>query len=433
MINIASPYLYRGKEFLDLRQGIPKSKSDLLNWNTPVPEGFEVCLNKIWYYYDKSVSLPDTGHWVPRLASSIDEDFSNAQGISAELFKEEMNSLNLTMNNFKETLETFQNLLIKLDNNLFPYSFKSIIAGPKYTDPLVTQEVGLEIENKVTEILETGSWTSEELELYDMNGDGAITVADRTILQNMYSILTRMSSIYTEAGTSDTYYVDIGSSILPLITWSIQKKDEQEESVINSATVDGPTVGFMSKDYKSWSSKYILSSNNKEDKVYRILANVGQYEQNITGEVHFKFWDRIYYGLATTDWIYKSNVAYSELESFDSVWSNDSSFEDHTFEVEGENVATLLIPKDQFDGDNTRFYVNDTYFEDIHTKELSVENINGIVSDYVLIQVWSFDTSFNLKVQQNIPQTQKMFEVLQNVLDIEELVKRKLEIESEID
>lgn len=64
-IKLGTNFDLKSKQFLDSRQEV-QEKSDLKNWTTPVPPGFEVCLNETWYYFDPTVNLSDTGHWVPR-------------------------------------------------------------------------------------------------------------------------------------------------------------------------------------------------------------------------------------------------------------------------------------------------------------------------------------------------------------------------------
>lgn len=68
MINIGTNFEYQGDLFLDGRQGEPQTTDDLLNWSIPIPEGFEVCLNKVWYVYD-SIATPDpvTGKFHKRI------------------------------------------------------------------------------------------------------------------------------------------------------------------------------------------------------------------------------------------------------------------------------------------------------------------------------------------------------------------------------
>lgn len=66
MIQIGTNIEYNGDQYLDYRQGHATSCDDLLNWNIPIPEGFEVYLNtdneeeKGWYYYSETEELSET-------------------------------------------------------------------------------------------------------------------------------------------------------------------------------------------------------------------------------------------------------------------------------------------------------------------------------------------------------------------------------------
>jgi len=68
MIDIGTNFEYQGGLFLDNRQGKPLTKSDLLNWSTPIPEGFEVCLDKTWYTYNSTIPQDiETGYFHRRI------------------------------------------------------------------------------------------------------------------------------------------------------------------------------------------------------------------------------------------------------------------------------------------------------------------------------------------------------------------------------
>lgn len=75
-IKLGTNFDLKSKQFLDSRQGLPESKDGLKNWSTPVPPGFEVCLDEVWYYYDPEANLIETGHWVPRLVGG--EEIANS-------------------------------------------------------------------------------------------------------------------------------------------------------------------------------------------------------------------------------------------------------------------------------------------------------------------------------------------------------------------
>ena len=88
---IGTNFAYDAKDFLDDRISKARSKADLRNWNTDVPEGFEICLCEspdtggIWYYYDSTKSLEETGHWIPRVSSSSENYVSDNQAASITL------------------------------------------------------------------------------------------------------------------------------------------------------------------------------------------------------------------------------------------------------------------------------------------------------------------------------------------------------------
>lgn len=67
-LNIGSNFNYQGENFLDSRQGLPKTLSDLVNWDILVPLGFEVCVGGSWYIYKgPDYWDPRTGHWQDRI------------------------------------------------------------------------------------------------------------------------------------------------------------------------------------------------------------------------------------------------------------------------------------------------------------------------------------------------------------------------------
>ena len=61
--------------FLDKRQSIANSEEDLKNWDFkkyPIPNGFEVCLNGIWYKYETDRENTITGHFFKRTYTEDD-------------------------------------------------------------------------------------------------------------------------------------------------------------------------------------------------------------------------------------------------------------------------------------------------------------------------------------------------------------------------
>lgn len=96
MIKVGTNFLYQGPLFLDSRTGIATSKSDLKNWSTPIPPGFEVFLNlendPSWYTYRPDLATPysDTGYFEKRLDkayvdSKITEIMSSIININTQI------------------------------------------------------------------------------------------------------------------------------------------------------------------------------------------------------------------------------------------------------------------------------------------------------------------------------------------------------------
>lgn len=108
-IIIGSNFSYNGFLFLDERQGLPKTESDLKNWNTSIPEGFEVYLpsDGEWYVFKSEYNDPNTGHFRKRNQSNQDE----INNIKDKIDNLEINVDNL--NNLQDVIyaDTFNDLL----------------------------------------------------------------------------------------------------------------------------------------------------------------------------------------------------------------------------------------------------------------------------------------------------------------------------------
>ena len=91
-INIGTNINYQGHEYLDKRQGLANSEEDLKNWSTPVPNGFEVYVNGLWYTYDENNEISDiTGKFKKRededLKAQVELNTTDINDIMHEVFK----------------------------------------------------------------------------------------------------------------------------------------------------------------------------------------------------------------------------------------------------------------------------------------------------------------------------------------------------------
>lgn len=109
-LKIGTNFDYQGRQFLDARQSIPRTKTDLLYWDILVPEGFEVFVEDSWYSYDSNHNSPETGHFIKR----VDKD--------------------ITGTDVGATIEANSNNIKKLLDEVFPVSFRQfqVQGGEEY-------------------------------------------------------------------------------------------------------------------------------------------------------------------------------------------------------------------------------------------------------------------------------------------------------------
>jgi hypothetical protein len=72
-LSIGTNISYRGKNFLDQRQGQALTLSNLLSWSEPVPDGFEVYCEGKWYVYKEDYFDTITGHFKLRIDNEVED------------------------------------------------------------------------------------------------------------------------------------------------------------------------------------------------------------------------------------------------------------------------------------------------------------------------------------------------------------------------
>lgn len=188
--HIGTNFTLESKEFLDSRQGLALTKKDLLDWRTPVPEGFRVCLDRKWYYYDSSANLEDTGHWVPCVVDNVDGEVYEGQTVSAKAVKE-LGSINGGLvSELESKLSKINNLVnpLQLSNNADPI-----------TDPSIVGEL---VEFKLPELIGKKVENSEPDKAFDLNNDGVIDEADKALWEATNKELKKLSEDKTYYSTS---------------------------------------------------------------------------------------------------------------------------------------------------------------------------------------------------------------------------------------
>jgi len=108
-IIITDQYRLRQKNFLDDRQGLASDVSALKSWNystVPIPEGFEVYVNGVWYIYNSShTDDPVTGKFRSR------EEEHHINDHEARIRQLEKESIQLFYEDGCDTAQTFSQLL----------------------------------------------------------------------------------------------------------------------------------------------------------------------------------------------------------------------------------------------------------------------------------------------------------------------------------
>lgn len=107
-LKIGSNLSYFGKNFLDQRQGEAITKSNLLSWSIPVPEGFEVYCEGKWYVYLSDFTSSETGHFKLR----IDNEVEDSQ--------------------IQSEVTTNTNDIQHLRDTVYPLEFKNVSGGGMY-------------------------------------------------------------------------------------------------------------------------------------------------------------------------------------------------------------------------------------------------------------------------------------------------------------
>ena len=389
MFHISSNFSYKSTDWLDARQGQAKTKSDLLHWDIPVPEGFMGCLDGIWYYYDSLKSDPETGHWVPYVVGNInevtpEEDLKRAVAVGV------IRGLNNDVIVLKKQTKL-------MDNVLFPVQIVSAKADTTYNS---SQEDQLEEDSAlILPIIQNLITSGQYKEEYDINDDGIINTDDRDAWANLFNNC-RNSYTYLSAGTGSTYWLEVGSFIRPKVTWNVKKQGSSAVPEIETSIVSGPTNGVI--DGFTWTSKTGLSNNSVATYKYNITSIV---DEDIWAEasVSYKFGYKTYTGTGNEAFGEKLWYTMTDLADFDSTFVENGKMSAKTFDCSGGKYPYILIPKIYYSPSN-KTYVNDNLMSDFKVvgvnpgEIVQVKNNRGVNIPYVLLRTTYIQTGSAIKI-----------------------------------
>jgi len=201
--NIGTNFNYESKKYLDNRQNLPKTKEDLKNWNTLVPEGFEVYVDGFWYVYKSYYIDEETGHWERRIDSDIPGTFT------------------------EQRIQTNSNDIRGLEESVYPVTIK--LTSPKYVEfedgttfPANTEIISFDIMHKGEKIKPTSVKINNNIKVPDDQLSSSISVAipynmsanifyfnievkayDGKLVQTAYERVDYYGGYKVYAGTSD--------------------------------------------------------------------------------------------------------------------------------------------------------------------------------------------------------------------------------------
>ena len=395
--HIGTNFTLESREFLDSRQGLALTKTDLLNWKTPVPEGFRVCLDGKWYYHDSKVDLVDTGHWVPCVVDSVDGEIYEGQTVSAKAVKE-LGSINGGLvSELESKLSKINNLVnpLQLSNNADPI-----------TDPSIVGEL---VEFKLPELIGKKVENSEPDKAFDLNNDGVIDEADKALWETTNKELKKLSedkTYYSTSSPSDAMF-EVGHKILPSASIGLQRKSGAiDESVdgIKQMTIrlidnsrPSPVNNFLNFGGSSWTYNKLVTKTFPSD----ILINsvvITKNNTRLSTNATYKFRYRKFVG--ASDLLNLSGtIKSSQLEGrLTSSFVESGTLDKTVFNCSGGKYPYVIIPALYYKPTN-KMYVGGFLNTDLVVEDIKIENKVGVVVPYKVIRTRLKQTGSSIPVQ----------------------------------
>lgn len=396
--HIGTNFTLESKEFLDSRQGLALTKKDLLDWRTPVPEGFRVCLDRKWYYYDSSANLEDTGHWVPCVVDNVDGEVYEGQTVSAKAVKE-LGSINGGLvSELESKLSKINNLVnpLQLSNNADPI-----------TDPSIVGEL---VEFKLPELIGKKVENSEPDKAFDLNNDGVIDEADKALWEATNKELKKLNedkTYYSTSSPRDAMF-EVGHKILPSASIGLQRKSGAiDESVdgIKQMTIrlidnsrPSPVNNFLNFGGSSWTYNKLVTKTFPSD----ILINsvvITKNNTRLSTNATYKFRYRKFIGASELLDLSGGTIKSSQLEGkLVSSFVESGTLDKTVFNCSGGKYPYIIIPALYYKPTN-KMYVGGFLNTDLVVEDVEIENKVGIVVPYKVIRTRLKQTGSSIPVQ----------------------------------
>lgn len=378
-ITLGSNLSLRGKYFLDDRQSIPKTLSDLRNWDildNPLPEGFEVYLeeNKKWYIYSSENSDPNTGKFKERNKDEFSNIEDEVDKINDRIDKIEEDVSNLDKK-VDETTNSINNKIDKINDKISDLEDSIDISNLADGEDLTTVEVNKEPKLKFAD------------KLFDsLNFSGLGRKYLRKNIQDGKNIL-----LQGELADNYTIYIiqydyDLNGETISIPENSILKFEggsfNNGEIVGNNSTILSPLVKIFDTTLK-------ISGNWKNNEYYsEWFGAQGNKSFNDTSAISrcldsfksVKLLDNKIYKITKPLILKKGNKIYGNLNSY---LYSDGTFSPITMAHSSEinNIKFILTKPISVILINSE-YIHNSYQEDLSNDE----NIIGNFQNYNLNQ-----------------------------------------------
>lgn len=391
---IGTNFALEGKEFLDQRQGLAGTKEDLKNWSIVVPEGFELCLGGSWYYYDSTVDLPDTGHWVQRITDEIKEGDDRA--VTSDAVYE-----------VTKDVSSIRDDLTNLDNMMYPTAITGLKVGTMYTSETELESHRSLVIETINSLINAGRY-QEEL---DINQDGKLDSLDLNAWNTLFNtLLTNLP--YTSPSTTGTYWQEVGSYVLPRLTWKVARPlvtwkisgssivwslvpgSDTVEVPVREGKITGETVGRFDADYQGWTSMQLLTSSTPRTFRYTVTCTTTSGNE-ATESGTFGFGLKRYWGVGGLD-VWNSTTLNGS--NFSGAFTTGGTFPETSFNCTGGKYPYLLVPSTYYRS-TYKTYVSKNLNSDFSVKEVMVTNSVGITIPYMMYRTNYIQTGNPINIE----------------------------------
>ena len=398
--HIGTNFTLESKEFLDSRQGLALTKKDLLDWRTPVPEGFRVCLDGKWYYYDSSANLEDTGHWIPCVVDSVDGEVYEGQTVSAKAVK----GLGALNGNVVSDLES---KISKIND----------IVNPLQLTNNTNTRVNLEflarlINSKLLELIGKKVGDSDLEKVFDFDDDGVISENDKSHWEAFGREITELREDKHYYSTSDprTSTFEVGHKVVPIVGINLSRSNgrlDEKVDGIKEVTVrlvgvssSGPVVNrFFNFDKGNvWAYNNLVTRTSPSDILINCIVTT-KNNTRLSTNATYKFRYRKFVGASELLDFSGGTIKSSQLEGKLTPSFVESGTLDKTvFNCSGGKYPYIIIPA-QYYNPNNKMYVGGFLNTDLVVEDVKIENKVGVVAPYKVIRTRLKQTGSSIPVQ----------------------------------